>query len=166
MGAGLWMRVAGKLHACVSAYSGLSKAKRATIWITLCSFLQRAISFITVPVFTRLLNTAEYGELSVYTSWQAVAMYVITLGVIYGGFNNGMMRYRDDREGYASSVMGLVLVMGAFIMLAATAVVGVAVSLSSETLASWLTIPLVFFAAVVMYASYWPMYRDLFGDVD
>ena len=114
MGAGLWMRVAGKLHACVSAYSGLSKAKRATIWITLCSFLQRAISFITVPVFTRLLNTAEYGELSVYTSWQAVAMYVITLGVIYGGFNNGMMRYRDDREGYASSVMGLVLVMGAF----------------------------------------------------
>ena len=63
-------------------------------------------------------------------------------------------------------VIVLVLVMGAVIMLAATAVVGVAVSLSSETLASWLTIPLVFFAAVVMYASYWPMYRDLFGDVD
>ena len=63
-------------------------------------------------------------------------------------------------------VIVLVLVMGAVIMLAATAVVGVAVSLSSETLASWLTIPLVFFAAVVMYARYWPMYRDLFGDVD
>lgn len=114
MSAGILRSVVGKLRTFASVYSGLSKAKRATIWITLCSFLQRAISFITVPIFTRLLSTAEYGELSVYTSWQTVAMYLITLGVIYGGFNNGMMRYREDREGYASSVMGLVLVMGAF----------------------------------------------------
>jgi len=42
-----------------------------------------------------------------------MAIYVVTLGVTYGGFNNGMMRYKDDREGYTSSVMGLVLVMGA-----------------------------------------------------
>lgn len=103
-----------KVRTLAGTYARLSKARRATIWITLCSFLQRAISFITVPIFTRLLSTEEYGELSVYSSWQTVALYVITLGVIYGGFNNGMMRFREDREGYTSSVMGLVLVMGAF----------------------------------------------------
>ena len=60
----------------------------------------------------------------------------------------------------------LALVLAAVMMAAVTAVVALAVVLSSETLASWLTIPIVFFAAVVMYASYWPMYRDLFGDLN
>lgn len=93
-------------------YSGLSKVKRATLWITLCSFLQRGLSFITVPIFTRLLSTADYGSVSVYQSWEMVATYLATLGVTYGGFNNGMIKFKDDREGYTSSVAGLVLTLG------------------------------------------------------
>ena len=94
-------------------YKSLSKVRRATLWITLCSFLQRGVSFITVPIFTRMLTTAEYGSVSVYQSWEAVAAYLVTLGVTYGGFNNAMIKFKDDREGYASSVVGLVLAMGA-----------------------------------------------------
>ena len=93
-------------------YGGLSKVKKATLWITLCSFLQRGLSFITVPIFTRLLSTADYGSVSVYQSWEMVAMYVATLGVTYGGFNNGMMRFKDNREGYTTSVVGLVFALG------------------------------------------------------
>lgn len=93
-------------------YGGLSKVKKATLWITLCSFLQRGLSFITVPIFTRLLSTADYGSVSVYQSWEMVAMYVATLGVTYGGFNNGMIRFKDDLEGYTTSVVGLVLALG------------------------------------------------------
>ena len=95
-------------------YAGLSKAKKATLWITFSSFLQRGLSFITVPIFTRLLSTSDYGSVSVYQSWEMVAMYLATLGVTYGGFNNGMMRYKDDREGYTTSVMGLVASLGLF----------------------------------------------------
>ena len=135
MGTGLLQGIVDRLRAYRSTYFGLSKAKRATIWITVCSFLQRAISFIAVPIFTRLLSAAEYGELSVYTSWQLVAMYVITLGVIYGGFNNGMMRYREDREGYASSVMGLVLVMGTFWLLVGLALQDSLIELTGMPLA-------------------------------
>lgn len=94
-------------------YQALSRAKRATFWITLSSFVQRGISFITVPIFTRMLSTADYGTVSVYSSWETVAVYLVTLGVTYGGFNNGMIKFKDDREGYTSSVMGLVTAMGA-----------------------------------------------------
>lgn len=95
-------------------YSNLSKVKRATLWITLSSFLLRGISFITVPIFTRLLATDEYGSFSIYQSWESILVYIITLGVAYGGFNNGMVRYPDDREGYTTSVMGLICTMGLF----------------------------------------------------
>lgn len=93
-------------------YQSVSKAKKATFWITLSSFVQRGISFITVPVFTRVLSPADYGSVSVYSSWESVAVYLVTLGVTYGGFNNGMIKFKDDREGYTSSVMGLVTTMG------------------------------------------------------
>ena len=93
-------------------YRAMSKVKKATLWITLCSFLQRGLSFITVPIFTRLLSTSDYGSVSVYQSWEMVATYLATLGVTYGGFNNGMIKFKDDREGYTSSVAGLVLALG------------------------------------------------------
>ena len=59
-----------------------------------------------------MLTTAEYGSVSVYQSWETVAAYVVTLGVTYGGLNNAMIKFKDDREGYVSSVVGLVLAMG------------------------------------------------------
>lgn len=93
-------------------YSSISKARRAALWITLSGFILRGISFITVPIFTRLLTTSEYGSFSVYQSWESIFVYVVTLGVAYGGFNNGMIRYPDDREGYTTSVMGLICTMG------------------------------------------------------
>jgi O-antigen/teichoic acid export membrane protein len=94
-------------------YRTLSKVKRAALWITLSGFILRGISFITVPIFTRLLTTSEYGSFSVYQSWESVFVYVVTLGVAFGGFNNGMVRYSEDKEGYTTSVMGLICIMGA-----------------------------------------------------
>ena len=92
-------------------YKSLSIAKRATLWITLSGFIQRGISFITVPIFTHLLSTAEYGHVSNYFSWSNIAYTVILLGCTYGGFNNGMIRYESDREGYTVSVAGLTTAM-------------------------------------------------------
>ena len=50
-------------------YREMSPAVRTSLWFTFCQFLQRGISFITVPVFTRLLTTEEYGICNVYFAW-------------------------------------------------------------------------------------------------
>ena len=44
-----------------SKYRSLSVQAKAALWFTICSFLQKGISFITVPIFTRLMSTEEYG---------------------------------------------------------------------------------------------------------
>ena len=51
-----------------SKYRSLSIQARAALWFTICSFLQNGISFITVPIFTRLMSTEEYGTYTVYLS--------------------------------------------------------------------------------------------------
>lgn len=115
-------------------YRAMSKVKKATLWITLCSFLQRGLSFITVPIFTRLLSTSDYGSVSVYQSWEMVATYLATLGVTYGGFNNGMIKFKDDREGYTSSVAGLVLALGVLWVVLSRVLSGNVVALSGMPL--------------------------------
>lgn len=76
-----------------------------------CSVLQRAISFFTMPLFTRLLTTEQYGQSTVYSSWNGIFSIVLTLNLAYGSFGPAMMKYEDDREGYISSIEGIFLLL-------------------------------------------------------
>lgn len=96
----------------LSLYNSLTTVKKAMLWFTLCSVIQRGISFLTVPIFTRLMSQSEYGSFAVFQSWEQVAFYLVTLGATYGGFNTAMMKYKDDRDGYTSAVTGLAIFMG------------------------------------------------------
>ena len=42
-------------------YLGMSKPVKAAFWFTVSSYLQRGISMIATPIFTRLLSTENYG---------------------------------------------------------------------------------------------------------
>lgn len=92
-------------------YRELSPAVRTSIWFTLCNFLQRGTAFITVPVFTRLLTTDEYGICNIYFAWFDVFVMFTSLKLPYEGLNNGLIRYEKDKDGYTSAVMGLVMTM-------------------------------------------------------
>ena len=87
----------------------MSPAVRNSVWFTFCNFLQRGLSFLTVPVFTRLLTTEEYGICNVYFAWFEVFVLFTSLKIPYEGLNNGLIRYEEDKDGYTSSVMGLVM---------------------------------------------------------
>jgi len=90
-----------------SKYMNLPVAVRASLWFTVCNFFQKGVSFITVPIFTRLLSTEEYGVYSVYLSWQSIIIIFATLNLSSQVFNNGMTKYDNDRFGYTSAMLGL-----------------------------------------------------------
>ena len=88
-------------------YNALSKPVKASFWFALCSFAQKGISFITAPIFTRLMSAEQYGMFSLYQSWDSVIIVFATLNLSYQVFNNGLVKYEDDQEGYTSSMLGL-----------------------------------------------------------
>lgn len=88
-------------------YNALSKPVRASFWFTICSFVQKGISFITVPIFTRLMSAEQYGTFSLYQSWDSVLIVFATLNLSYQVFNNGLVKYEDDQDGYTASMLGL-----------------------------------------------------------
>lgn len=88
-------------------YNNLSIQAKASIWFVICNILQRGISLITVPIFTRMMSTEEYGYYSNYISWFSIILVFSSLSLYYGVFNNAMMKYEKDRERYIASMQGL-----------------------------------------------------------
>ena len=87
----------------------LSVQTKAAIWFAVCSILQKGISFITVPIFTRLLTSEQYGIYSLYLSWLQILTIITSLNLFWGVFNNGIVKFDKDKDVYTSSMQGLTL---------------------------------------------------------
>lgn len=97
-------------------YKEVPVTVRSSIWYTICSLVQKSISFLTVPLFTSLLTTAEYGEFSIYQSWFSILIIFTTLTLNGGIFNQAMIEFKNDRLGYISSIQGLVLLLNLLLL--------------------------------------------------
>ena len=62
-------------------YKIIPVAARAGLWFVACTMLQKCIAFITVPIFTRLMPTEEYGLYSTYLSWYSILTVFCTLNM-------------------------------------------------------------------------------------
>lgn len=91
---------------------------KASVAYTVCSILQKCLSFITLPLFTRLLTQEQYGIHNVYSSWYGIFSIFITLNLAYGSFATAMVRFEHERAKYIASIQNVCLVLcGIFLML-------------------------------------------------
>lgn len=88
-------------------YKNMSKPVKASLWFVASNVILKGISFITLPIFSRLLSTSEYGVVSVYSSWVLLISIITTLTIWGGVFNVGMVKHSNDRETIISSFQGL-----------------------------------------------------------
>ncbi|MBQ8868953.1 MAG: oligosaccharide flippase family protein [Oscillospiraceae bacterium] len=79
----------------------------------ICSILQRCLSFFTLPLFTRLLTTDQYGQYTVYQSWSNIITIFVTLNLAYGSFSTAMVKYEQRRSEYVSSIQGICIMLTA-----------------------------------------------------
>lgn len=96
----------------------MSIEAKASIAYAVCSIVQKCISFINMPIFTRLMSTEEYGEMTIYSSWAGIFSIVLTLNLAYGSFSPAMIKFENDRDRYISSIQGIWLVLcGLFLII-------------------------------------------------
>lgn len=101
------MRIRIRLYEIIDMYRNLTAPVKASLWFTICNFLQQGIAMLTVPVFTRLLNPSQFGTYTVFQSWYSILSIFATLNLSAGVFNNGMIKFEKDKEGYTCALQGL-----------------------------------------------------------
>ena len=82
---------------------------KASLWFLICSVLQKGISVITTPIFTRLLTPFEYGEYNVFNSWMGILSVFITLKLAYGVYAQGIVKFESNKYQFTSALQGLTL---------------------------------------------------------
>lgn len=91
----------------INKYKSLSSGVKAGLWFTLCNMIQKGISFIVMPIFTRIMPQADYGIYSTYTSWYNFLMIFTSLRLSYYVFSKGMVKYEEDRNEFVVSLQSL-----------------------------------------------------------
>lgn len=85
----------------------LSKGIKASAVYTIASFLTKGISFITVPIFTRIMPSAEIGVSTTFASWMSILGVLAALGTNTGAYNIAMNEYKEQRDEYATSCLAV-----------------------------------------------------------
>ena len=97
-------------------YKNLSVQTKAALWFAICSVLQKGISFVTVPIFTRIMPSEDYGVYTLYLSWLQIMTIITTLNLHCGVFNNGMTKFEEDRDRYISSMQGITITLTTIVL--------------------------------------------------
>ena len=92
-------------------YKDMPLPVKASLWFMVCSVIQKGISFITTPIFTRLMTEAQFGEFTLFCTWINIVCIFTTLNLQFGSFNTAQIKFGDNRKAYTSSIQTLVTVL-------------------------------------------------------
>ena len=99
-----------KIKSLFQKLNSLSPAAKASVWFVISNIALKGMSFITTPIFTRLLEIEDYGTTSVFVTWEGVISIFATLSLAGGVYNVAQTKYEDDIEAYTSSMISLTFV--------------------------------------------------------
>lgn len=95
------------MKSLIKKYKSFPLSIRASFWFLICAFLQKGVSFITTPIFTRIMSTAEYGQYSVFNSWYSIVAVFVSLNLYFGVYAQGLVKFESERVEFISSLQGL-----------------------------------------------------------
>lgn len=101
------MDIRAKLSGLIRRFHSASPAMKASLAYMVCTFLQKGISILTTPIYTRLLTTEEYGYFSVFNSWLAVVKIFSTLMLAGTLYMQALVKFQHEKERMTSAVAGL-----------------------------------------------------------
>ena len=88
----------------IKKYKDMNIIIKATFWFMFATIIQKAINFITMPIFTRIMEPSEYGLYTMYISWLNIFSIFTSLKLDGSVFNKSMSKFKNDRDGFIASI--------------------------------------------------------------
>lgn len=85
-----------------------NKVVKAGAGYIIGNYLLKGITFLSAPIFTRLLSTDEYGIFGAYLSYESI-LYIIIGLALHSSIANAKYEYKEKYNEYVSSIIIIVL---------------------------------------------------------
>lgn len=96
-------------------YMSLSLPIKAAFWYTICNFINKGISLLSTPIFTRILTEEQYGTYAIFQSWVNILIIFTSLNIFLSSYTKGLLKYKNDSDNFTSSQLGLMVTLTCFI---------------------------------------------------
>lgn len=94
------------------------KAVKAGLGYTVGNILIKGISFISIPVFARILTVGDYGIVNTFTAYVSIVSIVISFA-LHSSIKNAKIDYKDRLKEYESSLLVIILINAVFLSIVA-----------------------------------------------
>lgn len=84
----------------------VSKLVKSSFIYTLGAVLIQGLSFITMPIYTRIISQEVFGQYSLYTSWMALIGLFIGIQTV-GSLSIAKVKFADEYDRYAAHALSL-----------------------------------------------------------
>lgn len=96
------------MNKLINKYKKLSVAAKASLWAFIASVIQKSVSILATPIFTRILSTEEFAQYTLYQSWHDIFIIFSTLNVFNYAVYSGLDKYDENKETFISTSQILV----------------------------------------------------------
>ena len=93
-----------------------NKVVKAGVGYTIGNILIKGISFLTLPIFTRLMSTSDFGIYTTYVSYESILALIVGLG-LYVSLKAAKVEYKTNLDEYVATVVLLPLFVSFIILL-------------------------------------------------
>lgn len=93
-----------------------NRVLKAGMGYTIGNYFLKGINFLTVPIFTRLMSTSDYGTYSIYMTYDSIISIFIAFA-LHSSLKNAKYKYKEKFDEYVSSILILPVIFLTFLLL-------------------------------------------------
>lgn len=93
-----------------------NKILKASLGYTIGNYLLKGMAFFSIPVFTRLMSTEDYGLYNTFVAYESI-IFVFIGFALHSCIKNAKYKYKEDFESFLSSCILLMLINFAMVVL-------------------------------------------------
>ena len=90
-------------------------AVKAGIWYTICNIALKGCAFLTLPIFTYMMSTKDFGIYNAYIAYEVIIAAVIGLG-FYGTIKTAKLDFKEQFNEYVSSILIISVILLLFML--------------------------------------------------
>ena len=99
-----------------------TQAGKAGIYYTIGNILLKGVLFFSLPIFTRIMGTADFGYYNNYIAYEQIFTAIFGLGM-YGTIKNAKIDFDTQFERYFSFVSQLCFLFAIIVLLIANGII-------------------------------------------
>ena len=86
----------------------------ASVFYLFSNLFNKGIAFLTIPIYTRMLSTGDYGITNIYTSWIDIITVFFSLA-LYISIRTAFVDFSNDKFSFLNTIVTFTIFWGSFL---------------------------------------------------